>query len=69
MTFPENFIFPGFPDPEGTLGSFVSNDHFSRHRVGSLLVSHGDSNMWPGGLLQAIVHSPEQLHCNWVPKH
>ena len=29
--------------------------HFSRLRVGSLLVSCGDSNVWPGGLLQATV--------------
>ena len=36
-------------------GSVVTIDHFSRLRVGSLLVSYGDSNVWPGGLLQATV--------------
>ena len=38
-------------------GSVVTIDHFSRPRVGSLLVSrsYGDSNVWPGGLLQATV--------------
>ena len=25
MTFPENFIFPGFPDPVGTLCYLVLN--------------------------------------------
>ena len=24
MTFPENFIFPGFPDPVGTLSMYIS---------------------------------------------
>ena len=38
-------------------GSVVTTDHFSRLRVGSLLVSFGDSNVWPGGLLQATVHA------------
>ena len=33
----------------------VTIDHFSRLRVGSLLVSYGDSNVWPGGLLQATL--------------
>ena len=36
-------------------GSVVTIDHFSRLQVGSLLVSYGDSNVWPGGLLQATV--------------
>ena len=36
-------------------GSVVTIDQFSRLRVGSLLVSYGDSNVWPGGLLQATV--------------
>ena len=36
-------------------GSVVTIDHVSRLRVGSLLVSYGDSNVWPGGLLQATV--------------
>ena len=36
-------------------GSVVTIDHFSRLRVGSLLVSYGDSNVWPDGLLQATV--------------
>ena len=36
-------------------GSVVTIDHFSRLRVGSLLVSCGDSNVWPDGLLQATV--------------
>ena len=36
-------------------GSVVTIDHFFRLRVGSLLVSYGDSNGWPGGLLQATV--------------
>ena len=35
--------------------SVVTIDHFPRLRVGSLLVSYGDSNVWPGGLLQATV--------------
>ena len=38
--------------------SIVTIDHFSRlHglRIGSLLVSFGDSNVWPGRLLQATV--------------
>ena len=35
--------------------SVVTIDHFSSLRVGSLLVSYGDSNVWPGGLLQATV--------------
>ena len=26
MTFPENFIFPGFPDPVGTLMSPIDNN-------------------------------------------
>ena len=33
----------------------VTIDHFSRLRVGSLLVSFGDSNVWPSRLLQATV--------------
>ena len=33
----------------------VTIDHFSRFRVGSLLVSFGDSNVWPSGLLRATV--------------
>ena len=36
-------------------GSVVTIDHFSRLRVGSLLVSYGDSNVWPDGLVQATV--------------
>ena len=36
-------------------GNVVTIDHFSRLRVGSLLVSYGDSNVWRGGLLQATV--------------
>ena len=36
-------------------GSVVTIDHFSRLQVGSLLVSFGDSNVWPDGLLQATV--------------
>ena len=41
----------------------VTIDHFSRLRVGSLLVSFGDSNVWPSGLLQATV-SIYQLQIN-----
>ena len=36
-------------------GSVVTIEPFSRLRVGSLLVSYGDSNLWPGGLLRATV--------------
>ena len=36
-------------------GSVVTINHFTRLRVGSLLVSFGDSNVWPGRLLQATV--------------
>ena len=36
-------------------GSVVTIDHFSRLQVGSLLISYGDPNVWPGGLLQATV--------------
>ena len=36
-------------------GSVVTIVHFSRLRVRSLLVSYGDSNVWPGWLLQATV--------------
>ena len=36
-------------------GSFVTIDHFPRLRVGSLLVSYGDPNVRPGGLLQTTV--------------
>ena len=31
-------------------GNVVTINNFSRLRVGSLLVSYGDSNVWPGGL-------------------
>ena len=37
--------------------SVVTIDHFSRLRVGTLLVSYGDSNVWPGGLLQVTVQT------------
>ena len=43
-------------------GSVVTIDHFSRLRVGSLLVSYGDSNVWPGGLLQATVQLPYKIN-------
>ena len=36
-------------------GSLATIAQFSRLRVGSLLVSFGDSKVWPGGLLQATV--------------
>ena len=36
-------------------GSLATIAQFSRLRVGSLLVSYGDSKVWPGGLLQATV--------------
>ena len=59
----------------------VTIDHFSRLWVGSVLVSFGDSNVWPSGLLQATVggdpgqngHTPKRPHPKrpqlfWLPK-
>ena len=44
-------------------------DHFSRLQVGSLLVSYGDSNVWPGGLLQATVTEPYALRHSVIRPH